>query len=122
MSDLNDMVNALSHRIDYLKFENDNLSARVDALQKESVRNILLSICPGDDGMGVEGYANTIDDVISQLTLMSEEIEELRDRIDGGIRVHASRINHNSDQLVCADNENDDFNNATLILDEGVQL
>lgn len=40
------------------------------------VRTILLSISPGEDGMGHEVYAASVADVESQLTSMGQELEE----------------------------------------------
>lgn len=71
----------------------------------------------------VDKLENVIENLTLELAAVRKERDELQARIDGGIRVEASLINHNSPTLVCASNEdNDRYANATLILDEGVTL
>lgn len=40
------------------------------------VRKILLAVVPGDDGMGLECYAENTDDVVSKMTELAQELED----------------------------------------------
>lgn len=43
---------------------------------QHDVRNILLAVVPGEDGMGHEVFAKSVDEVVNQLTAMGQRIEE----------------------------------------------
>lgn len=117
--------------IELLIVQRDQLAAKLaeveaerDELKLESVKNILLSISPGDDGMGIEVFAKSVEDVVLALTNLSNERGALKARLEGGIRSRTSKAHYDSsDKLVWANNEDDDkYNNSTIILDEGVTL
>lgn len=50
---------------------------RIAELERLAVTNILLDVVPGEDGMGTEIYAKSIDDVTGLLTALGEKIESL---------------------------------------------
>jgi hypothetical protein len=43
------------------------------------VRRIMLAVVPGDDGMGLEVFANNVDDVVERLSDMGERLADLED-------------------------------------------
>lgn len=53
-----------------------DLKAEAERLRKLSVTNIMLDITPGEDGMGHEVYAKSVDDVVRKLSAISEDLEE----------------------------------------------
>lgn len=70
-------------------------SARLPTSETRDVTSILLSIVPGPDGLGLEVYAKSVEDVVDKLAEMGSRIEELESEVSNlqaGIRefVHAS--------------------------------
>lgn len=65
-----------------------------------------------------------LDQLAAELAKVKDERDRLQKRIDSGIRVRTSKAHYDySDQLIWANNEDDDkYNNSTIILDEGVKL
>lgn len=57
------------------------LQEECDALQELSVTNILLDIVPGEDGMGEEIYARSVDDVTAAMTKQFDLIEGLQEEL-----------------------------------------
>lgn len=64
------------------------LMAKVEQLERQSVTQILLDIVPGEDGMGEERYAKSVNDVIDELTKFGEKNEEL-ERQNAELRMRA---------------------------------
>lgn len=52
-------------------------SDEVERLRKLSVTSIMLDITPGEDGMGHEVYAKSVDDVVLKISAMGERLEHL---------------------------------------------
>lgn len=50
----------------------------VDRLKALSVANIMLDVVPGEDGMGVEVFAKSVDEVVAKLTELGQALEDLR--------------------------------------------
>lgn len=53
-----------------------DLTAKVADLQELSVTKIMIAIVPGEDGMGHEVYAKSVDDVERLLSRLSEKAED----------------------------------------------
>ena len=51
-------------------------AAEIEALRALSVTNIMIDVVPGDDGMGHEVYAKSVDDVVNKLSTMGAELED----------------------------------------------
>lgn len=51
-------------------------AAEIEELRALSVTNIMIDVVPGDDGMGHEVYAKSVDDVVNKLTAMGAELED----------------------------------------------
>lgn len=52
------------------------LKARVAELETLSVTNILIAITPGEDGMGHEVYATSVDEVVEKLSDLGSRLED----------------------------------------------
>lgn len=73
-----------SHRIsadqwgDVLRVATGQLSSvERDQLKAMSVANILVDVVPGEDGMGQEVYAKSVDDVVNLISKLHGEVDEL---------------------------------------------
>lgn len=51
-------------------------AAEIEELRALSVTHIMIDIVPGDDGMGHEVYAKSVDDVVNKMAAMGEELED----------------------------------------------
>ena len=59
----------------------DSLRVKLAAAEALSVRKILIEVVPGSDGMGLEVYAESLDQVVSLLTELSDRAENAEARI-----------------------------------------
>ena len=64
-----------------MKVEIDELRTALAAAEALSVRKILIEVVPGSDGMGLEVYAESLDQVVSLLTELSDRAENAEARI-----------------------------------------
>jgi NTP pyrophosphatase (non-canonical NTP hydrolase) len=53
-----------------------SLAEEVERLRALSVENIVLDVTPGDDGMGHEVFAKSVDQVVDKLSSMGAELED----------------------------------------------
>lgn len=66
-----------------------SMAAKVERLRALSVENIMIDVTPGDDGMGREVFAKSVEQVVDKLSSMGAEVEDYR----LGIR-HPSSAGH----------------------------
>jgi hypothetical protein len=71
-----------------LKSDNDELQAKLTEANLLSVTNIMLTVVPGEDGMGVEVYAKTVSDVENAFTALCTKMEDIEAKL-----TEAERLN-----------------------------
>lgn len=76
-----DWVQAASKDVPAGVHRADVLRHWITDLQTLSVTNILLDIVPGEEGMGREVYASSMEDVIDKLSELSDKIEDIEESI-----------------------------------------
>ena len=70
------MCNEAANEIESLRAKLAEVTRERDELRELSVTNIMVAICPGEDGMGEEVYARSLDDVFAVINRLSEKAEE----------------------------------------------
>ena len=97
-----------------------NIPRRMEPLGGQNYSYILLE----EAAYLFETILNERDTLAAELDKVKAERDRLQKRIDSGIRARTSKAHYDySDQLIWANNEDDDkYNNSTIILDEGVKL
>jgi len=83
----------------------DARDARIDKLESLSVTNILLEVAPGEDGLGVETYAESVEDVEKLYNKQYERIEELEDGLKQAHEQLASKHYHGTFSFTMTDAE-----------------
>lgn len=71
-----------------LKSDYDELQAKLTEANLLSVTNIMLTVVPGEDGMGVEVYAKTVSDVENAFTALCTKMEDIEAKL-----TEAERLN-----------------------------
>lgn len=92
-----------SHPIATLKREVAALQTKLTEANLLSVTNIMLTVVPGEDGMGVEVYAKTVSDVENAFTALCTKMEDIEAKLTEAERLNkvaleamkeAQRVSH----------------------------
>lgn len=70
------------------KSDYDALQAKLTEANLLSVTNIMLTVVPGEDGMGVEVYAKTVSDVENAFTALCTKMEDIEAKLTESQRLN----------------------------------
>ena len=65
------------------------------------VTKIMLDVVPGEDGMGLEIYAKSVDDVEQAMTALCDRIEELEDKLAARTRSLDETVEYMNEGCIC---------------------
>ena len=92
-----------SHPIATLKREVAALQTKLTEANLLSVTNIMLTVVPGEDGMGVEVYAKTVSDVENAFTALCTKMEDIEAKLTEAERLNKVALAH-FEKIACLGN------------------